>query len=310
MNVWTRPRRLALFLGVCVLAADGRALAQTDLTGEWRALFHEDIAQRLDNPAAGGPGTPSGAGGPRIGDYMGLPINDAARLRADSWDPRIVEAKEHQTIAHPGPYWILGAGGMRFSTIIDDDTQALVAIRIYRAAPPGSSTRIVWMDGRPHPPDYAAHTWWGFSTGTWSGNTLVVTTTHLKAGWIRRNGIPSSDHATMTEYFVRHGTVLTLTRVLDDAIYLEEPLVTTLSWVLDPEQHLTAPNTGGIVEFPGRPDAFVPHFLPGANPYLHETSERFGIPYEATRGGRETMYPEYARKLRELQAAHEKPTTR
>jgi len=162
--------RIGVLFLAAIFATEHRALAQGDIAGEWRALFHEDIGQRLDNPAAGGPDTPSGAGGPRIGDYTGLPINDAGRLKAESWDPRIVEAKEHQTIAHPGAYWILGAGGMRISTIVDADTQQLVAIKIYRAAPPGSSTRMIWMDGRAHPPAYAAHTWWGFSTGHWNAN--------------------------------------------------------------------------------------------------------------------------------------------
>jgi hypothetical protein len=63
------------------------------------------------------------------------------------------------------------------------------------------SERTIWMDRRPHPP-VAAHTWQGFSTGKWDGDMLTVTTTHLKMGWIRRNGIPRSDKAVLTEHFV------------------------------------------------------------------------------------------------------------
>ena len=66
------------------------------------------------------------------------------------------------------------------------------------------------MDGRPHPPEWAPHTWQGFSTGTWDGDILTVTTTHLKIGWIRRNGIPRSDRATLTEHWIRHDDRLTL----------------------------------------------------------------------------------------------------
>ena len=58
------------------------------------------------------------------------------------------------------------------------------------------------MDDRPHPGPNAPHTWMGFSTGRWDGDMLIVETTHLKQGWIRRNGIPMSDRATMTEYIV------------------------------------------------------------------------------------------------------------
>ena len=47
----------------------------------------------------------------------------------------------------------------------------------------------------------------------------------MKAGWIQRNGVPASDRAIITEHIVRHGDVLTLVSVVDDPIYLEEPLV-------------------------------------------------------------------------------------
>ena len=61
------------------------------------------------------------------------------------------------------------------------------------------------LDGRVDPPEYALHTAMGFSTGKWEGDKLVVTTTHLKEGWIRRNGVPRSDRAVVTEYFICHG---------------------------------------------------------------------------------------------------------
>ena len=53
--------------------------------------------------------------------------------------------------------------------------------------------RTFWMDGRPHPSQFAAHTWSGFSTGAWEGDTLRIETTHIKAGYLRRNGIAFSD---------------------------------------------------------------------------------------------------------------------
>ena len=83
------------------------------------------------------------------------------------------------------------------------------------------------MDGRPHPPDFDPHTWQGFSTGHWEGNVLVVETDHLKAGWIRRNGLALSDRAHMTERFFRHGDLLTHTYIIEDPVYLTEPLIKT-----------------------------------------------------------------------------------
>ena len=55
----------------------------------------------------------------------------------------------------------------------------------------------------------------GFSTGHWDGNILTVYTTHIKQGWHRRNGIPSSDMITLTEHFIRHGDHLTHVSVVD-----------------------------------------------------------------------------------------------
>jgi hypothetical protein len=97
-----RTRRVGVLLLVLILAVTGHAFAQIDLAGQWRALLHEDIGHRLDEAAAA-PGI-SGAGGQWIGDYAGLPINDAARFKAESWDPRIYTAKEHQTILQPGQH--------------------------------------------------------------------------------------------------------------------------------------------------------------------------------------------------------------
>jgi hypothetical protein len=47
-----------------------------------------------------------------------------------------------------------------------------------------------------------------------------------------------------------------------------------------------------------RPRGVVPHHLPGTNTQVQEFSERYGIPFEATRGGAETSYPDYRKKLR------------
>ena len=71
----------------------------------------------------------------------------------------------------------------------------------------------------------------GFSTGRYDGDMLVVETTHLKQGWVRRNGMPMSDRAKMTEYFVRNGEVMTHIFVLVDPVYLTEPLVKSQEFV-------------------------------------------------------------------------------
>jgi hypothetical protein len=301
MDVLRRVRDIGPWLLMALVSVSSPALAQTDVSGVWGSTFHEDIGLRVDAAAAAG--GIAGAGGPWFGDYTGLPINAAARLKGDSWDARINTAREHQTIVSPAAYWVYPGGGMRVSKIVDGATERLVAFTIYRAGMAGSTTRTIWMDGRPHPPEYAAHSWLGFSTGTWEGDVLTVETTHVKTGWIRRNGVPASDQATIRERFVRHGNYLTIIRVVNDPVYLEEPFMTSLSWILDPGLQLVEPTPSEIVdEIPGRPDAFVPHHLPGANDQLKEFAAQFGLPFEATRGGKETTYPEYQRTLKALMA--------
>jgi hypothetical protein len=155
------------------------------------------------------------------------------------------------------------------------------------------------MDGRPHPPDYVAHTWQGFSTGKWEGDMLTITTTHLKTGWIRRNGIPRSDKATVTEHLVRHGEYLTWIIVIGDPVYLSEPFIRTTNFVWDPHQEIAPYPCQAVVEI-DRPQGTVPHHLPGANTFLGEFPAKYGIPPEAARGGAETMYPEYILKLKAM----------
>ena len=155
----------------------------------------------------------------------------------------------------------------------------------------------IWMDGRPHPSPNAPRTYAGFTTGRWEGNTLVTTTTHMKASQIRRNGAPVSDQATMTMYGFRHGDLLTIRAVMDDPVYFSEPLVRSRVWALDPDGNL---NLGNGVASPCEPIAelpiadtagVVPHYLPGQNPFVKELTERHNIPAEAVLGGAETMYP-------------------
>ena len=83
------------------------------------------------------------------------------------------------------------------------------------------------MDGRPPPSKYAPHSHGGFTTGTWEGDTLTAVTTHFKMGDIKRHRAFSSDRATLTYRFNRHGDLLTVTGILEDPVYLAEPYVLT-----------------------------------------------------------------------------------
>ena len=105
-----------------------------------------------------------------------------------------------------------------------------------------------------------------------------------------------SDQATLTEHWTRHGEYLTITTVIEDPVFLTEPLVRSDNWYLDPGQHIGIFGCEYAAEVP-RPAGTVPHHLPGTNPNLNEFANWYGLPFEATRGGAETLYPEYRSKI-------------
>lgn len=276
--LWRRCAGLA----ACGVLWAGSASGQTDLAGLWTALSrHEDEIHRIP--------------GPELGDYAGFPLNEAAKVKAETWDASILSQPEQQARPHPAQYSMRGPfPNFRMGTIVDPLTQALVAYTINNLF--GNADRTIWMDGRPHPSPYAEHTWDGFSTGVWEGGALKVTTTHMKAGFVHRNGVPSSTRTTMTEYFFRHGSHLVLVTIIDDPVYLEEPLVRTSNFVWSPWIEIPPPIPFEIVdEIAGMPHGYVPSYPLGTR---HEAfARRFNLPVDAARGGAETMYPEFARKL-------------
>lgn len=273
--------RNAKLLLLTAILASMPGLAQMDPSGEWAPQFHEDFLERIP--------------GPDIGDYLGLPINDAARVRGDSWDASLLTLPENQCRPHPSDYAWRGPANLRIWKEIDRETQKLIAYHTHISwqAP----ERTIWMDGRPHPPADAAHTWQGFSTGKWDGDVLTITTTHLKEGWIRRNGIPRSENATITEHLFRHDDHLTVMVIINDPDYLTEPFVRTTDFVYDSRQQIAPYPCEAVVEIP-RPRGTVPNHLPGDNKFLTEFADRFHLPFAATRGGAETMYPEYMKTMK------------
>jgi hypothetical protein len=270
----------ALILGIA-LAGDP-AGAQVNLSGVWSGLYHEDWPDRIP--------------GPELGDYGGIPINDANRLRAQTWDASLIALPEYQCRVHPSDY-ANSFADFRIWEERDRDTQQLIAIRLHHLA--WGTERSIWMDGRPHPPVYALHTSMGFSTGQWEGHVLTVTTTHLKEGWIRRNGIARSDQATVIEHFIRHGDHLNWTVIIDDPVYLTEPFIRNRDYTYSMATQLPPYPCESVVEIV-RPRGYIPHHLPGTNPFLMEYATNHRVPFEAAMGGAETMYPEYMEKIAKM----------
>src|SRR5947199_2747026 len=194
-------------------AGPARRAFDMDLTGYWSPVVDEDQLERF--------------GGPEIADYGGFALNEAGRLFALSYDPSRLTLRHHQCEAYVLPYQMRAVGNFRIWEERDPHTQRLIAIHVWAQTTEGH--RVIWMDGRPHPPSWAPHTFKGFSTGQFMGNALVVYTTHLKQGWLRRNGSPESDQATVMEYIVRHGDHLADTTVVTDPVFLSEPEVRSRS---------------------------------------------------------------------------------
>jgi hypothetical protein len=241
-----------LLAGVSVAVCAATAGAQRDLAGLWGQRFHEDLPER--------------GAGPEIGDYTGLPINDATRLRADSWDAAKWTMPERQCEPHPADYGPRGPASLRISSTVDPISQDVISWNI--TVMWGLPHRTIYMDGRPRPTE----------------------------GWLRRNGLARSDKATLVEYFIRNENYLTLVTVVMDPVYLTEPLVRTSDWVLDPGLQLSPFSCIPAIEIE-RPRGTVPHHLPGTNAFLDEYPTRYGLPAEAARGGAATMYPDYLPRL-------------
>ena len=255
-----------------------------DLSGYWSPVLHEDLMER-------------GAGS-ELGDYGGFPVNEAGRLWALSYDPSRVTLRHHQCEAYLAPYQMRALGNFRIWEEREEHTQRLLAIHIWAQTTEGH--RIVWMDGRPHPPAWAPRTFRGFSTGQFIGHSLVVRTTHMKSGALRRgNGVPQSDQATLTEFFVRHGDHLTNVTVVTDPVFLSEPIVRSNDFYrqpVDPGAWLYACDDGEQILDRAKDD--VPHYRFGKQPFAREFAGRYKLPVAASLLGGVTMYPELAARLR------------
>jgi glyoxylase-like metal-dependent hydrolase (beta-lactamase superfamily II) len=282
-------RALVPLVFAAALAIPRAAGAQIDLSGEWGTTFFEDILHR------GATLVP--------GDNTGVPLSEAGWRKAESWDEAVVGTHERQCVPHPVQYAVRGPGNIRMVKVVDEPTGRLVGYSLQ-----GSYVghfRTIWLDGRPHPSDLAPHSYTGFSTGEWVRNTLVVKTTHMKMGYLDRNGMPSSELGTMTEHFIRHGDHLTVVTFIHDPVFLNDAFVRSTDFVLNSAGNAGAWGACGpdqiVDELVDRPAGYVPHHLPGTvDPGREMFLKTRNVPLEAAHGGANTLLPEYAARLREL----------
>ena len=270
---------------VLVIAASCAGFAQVDLSGEWKTLNFEDRAQRWDPP------------GTQIGDYLGLPINDAVRMRADTWMGSRYELQAWQCRPNSPDYMFHAVSDV--TAFQEEDPVSRESTWHFYEIRSGPQDLVIHMDGGAHPPPQAPFSWMGYATGKWEGDILTVHITHLKEGYIGRNGVARSDKAEVTLHIMRHDDILTVVSIIYDPAYTTEPMIRSSDYQLDLHQHVP-PFPCETTEIVDRPPGSVPNWAPGTNPSLHEFADEFHLPFEATRGGAETMYPEYRKKLEKM----------
>jgi hypothetical protein len=203
----------------------GRSAAPTDLTGYWVSQIVDEWRFRVV---------------PQKGDVPYMPINAEARKVANAWDPAKDAAEGNQCKAY-GAVGVMQRPGRIHITWADDNTLKM-------EFDAGTQTRMIHFGNAPV--QSGEPTWQGNSQGTWDlpivgrgpaaapmkgANTLKIVTTNMKPGYIRKNGVPYSDKAVLTEYVNRlEGAqgeqYLVVTAFVEDPVYLNGPFIRTYTF--------------------------------------------------------------------------------
>lgn len=196
-----------------------RAAAPIDITGYWVSVVTEDWRFRMVTPPKG--------------DFASVPLNQEGQNAGKLWDPAKDEAAGEQCKSY-GVGNIMRVPG-RVNITWDNDT----TLKIETDA--GQQTRMLHFGEWTAPA--GPSTWQGNSRSVWEtaggrggqqprGGSLKVVTTGMRAGYLRKNGAPYSDKATVTEHFDRTNepngdSWLIVTTIVDDPTYLTTPFVTS-----------------------------------------------------------------------------------
>ena len=197
-------------------AITAKASAPIDITGYWVAFVTEDWRFRMITP--------------RKGDYQPVPMTPEARKVADAWDPAADEASGNQCKSY-------GAGALmrlaaRFHITWQDDN----TLRVESDA--GTQTRLFHFDALA---PQGERSWQGNSSAQWEKpSSLKVVTNNLRSGYLRKNGVPYSENAVVTEYFdiapiPGGGQVLLVTAIVDDPQFLRQPFTTSSQFKKEPD---------------------------------------------------------------------------
>jgi hypothetical protein len=200
-------------------ARSARDAAPIDLTGYWVSYVTENWRYRMVTPAKG--------------EFRRIPASPAAVPIINAWDPAADERAGNQCKSY-GAGAIMSVPGRLHITWQDAET-----LRIETDA--GTQTRLLhFSQTASTPASPGPRSWQGESTATWEpatggnasggGGSLRVVTSNLRAGYLRKNGVPYSERATVTENFdvaplPDGGRLLLVTTVVEDPVYLNGPYV-------------------------------------------------------------------------------------
>jgi len=208
------------------IPATAKAAAPEDLTGYWVSLVTEDWRYRMLTPPKG--------------DYESVPLSPEGKKLADSWDPAKDEADGNQCKSY-GAAAIMRVPGRLHITWENDTT-----LRIDADA--GIQTRLLHFGGQP--PSSGQPQWQGYSSADWQiigdgrapprGGYLKVETSHLRPGYLRKNGVPYGSKTVLTEYFTsvkesNGDSYLIVTSVVNDPQYLNAPFTTSTHFKKQPD---------------------------------------------------------------------------
>jgi hypothetical protein len=201
-----------------------RDLAPIDLTGYWVSYVTENWRYRMVTPAKG--------------EYRRIPASPAALPIINAWDP-VADQKAGNQCKSYGAAALMSVPGRLHITWQDADT-----LRIDTDA--GTQTRLFRFTPRPSS-SKAQPTWQGESTARWEpaggpdgGGSLGVVTSNLRAGYLRKNGVPYSERSTVTEHFdiaplAEGGKLLLVTTIVEDPVYLNAPYIVSPHFKKEPD---------------------------------------------------------------------------
>lgn len=219
-----------------------RAAAPFDLTGNWVSIVTQDWRWRMVTP--------------RKGDFQGIQVTPEAAKVADAWDPAKDEAAGEQCKSYGAPALMMVPGRLRISwqddTTLKVETDAGTQTRLLRFGNAQSGadeprswqgvSRAQWLLPRPNvplqlrPADRAADT----PAARPAGGSLQVVTRNLRGGYLRKNGVPYSENAVLTEHWDLYKRPngeewLTITTQLDDPQYLRASRLTAPLFKKEPD---------------------------------------------------------------------------